>query len=112
MKNLKIKTGALVLLIALLSTVLVSCGGISGEYKASLLGQSVSYTFKGSSVEIDITLLGTVTTYEGKYKVDDDKITLTFDNEAEDAEKYEGTYTFEKGEDYIKIAGIEYTKVD
>ncbi len=112
MKNSAVKIAALAIVISALAVSLASCGWLSGKYEASLLGQSVCYTFKGSNVTIDITLLGTVTSLEGKYKIDGDKITLTFNNEEDDASSYEGTYTFEKGEDYIKIGVVKYTKVD
>jgi hypothetical protein len=58
-------------------------------------------------------VLGSVTkTVDGKYKVDDGKITLTFDNEDDDVKSYNGTFDFEEGEDYIKIGLITYTKAD
>ena len=99
---------------------LASCGKmLSGTYsaKTELFGQSVetSYTFKGNKViaEVKATVLGNVETEskEGKYSIDGDEITFTFE---EDGEEKTETYTFEKGEDgdtkFIKIAGVQYNK--
>lgn len=108
-KNI-IRVSALALVIIMLTAVLASCGGPSGTYEAEVLGQKLSYTFKGSKVTIKLTLLGTVTSFEGKYKVDGDEITFTFEDD--DAEEYSGTKTFEQGDDYIKIGTFKYTKVD
>lgn len=109
MKKTVIKLTALAMVVIMMAAVLASCGGPSGEYEASLLGQSVSYTFKGSKVTIKATILGTVTTFEGKYKIADDEITITM-NDKDGSDSYGGTYTFEKGDDYVKIGGIQYTK--
>lgn len=108
-KNI-IRVSALALVIIMLTAVLASCGGPSGTYEAEILGQGLSYTFKGSKVTIKVKLLGTVNSFAGKYKVDGDEITFTFEDD--DAEKYSGTMTFEQGDDYIKIGGVKYTKAD
>ena len=82
-------------------------GGIIGD----ALNSGVEYTFKGSKVSIDVTLLGKVNTFEGKYSIKDDEITFTFEDD--DAEKYSGTQTFEKLDNgNVKIGGIEYKKVE
>lgn len=107
MKNI-VRIAAVALVIVMLAATLASCGGLSGTYETGLLGQTVAYEFKGSKVTITVTLLGTVNSIEGKYKVSGDEITFEFDDD--DADKYEGTFTFEKGDDYIKIAGVKYNK--
>jgi len=95
---------------------LVACGNIlNGTYsdKTEFMGQSVetSYTFKGKNVTIEVkTVLGGKVeseSIEGTYKIDGDEITFTLE---EDGETKTETFTFEKGDDYIKIAGIKYTK--
>jgi hypothetical protein len=51
--------------------------------------------------------------FEGKYEIaenDDGSMEITIALESEDDEIKSGTYTFEEGEDYIKIAGIQYNK--
>lgn len=107
-KNI-IRLSALALVTIMLVALLASCGGPSGTYEATVLGQSMSYTFKGGNkVAIKVTLLGTVTTFEGKYKISGDEITFTFEDS--EAKSYNGTMTFEQGDDYVKIGEIKYTK--
>ena len=113
---------AVVLVAVMLCMTLASCGKkLSGTYEpntGSILGgigdalnSGVEYTFSGSKVTIEVSVLGSVETFEGKYSIDDDKITFEFDDE--DAEKYNETVTFEELENgNIKLAGIEYKKVD
>lgn len=108
MKNI-VRIAAVALVIVMLAATLASCGGLSGTYETGLLGQTVAYEFKGSKVTIKVTLLGTVNSIEGKYKISGDEITFEFDDD-DDADKYEGTFTFEQGDDYIKIAGVKYNK--
>ena len=49
---------------------------------------------------------------EGKYSIKDDQITITFEGDDKDAKAFNGTFDFEKGDDYIKIGGVKYTKAD
>ena len=113
MKKTFVRITSMTVVVVLLAVALVSCGGLSGKYEsASLLNSSIAFTFKGSKVTLDITVLGTVSSVEGTYKIDGDKITLTYDSDNEEADKYEGSFSFEKGEDYIKIGGVKYTKAD
>ena len=101
---------ACALLVGCLFT-LASCGGVSGSYTAEveILGQggSTTYDFHGSKVDIitKTKILGSVNTetVEASYKVSGDEITIK-------TESGENTYTFEKGDGYIKIAGIQYNK--
>lgn len=124
MKNTFIKLLAVALVAVMLVATLVSCGkSLSGAYSSevSLLGQSwdVTYTFKGSKVEVvsKTTLLGNVNSTEitGTYDInenDNGKLEITFDFEEETTLFKDGTYTLEQGEDYIKIAGVKYKKAD
>ena len=117
-----IKLVSWLLVVATLCLAFASCGKrLSGSYEAEaeVLGQSasVTYTFSGKkvSVEAKTVLLGTVNSevYEGTYEITEDKdgkmeITLTFETEGDSVKS--GTFTFEEGEDFIKIGGIKYTK--
>ena len=105
-KNI-IKVAALSLVIVMLSVILASCGGLSGTYE----GIGLEYTFKGSKVSIQVNALGVNIgdPIEGTYNISGDKITLTFADE-EGADKYSGTFDFEKGDDYIKIGIAKYNK--
>lgn len=101
---------------------LASCGNKpSGKYQAKLeiLGQSTTttYDFKMNKVivTVETEVLGNINTEtsEYKYKVnkkDDGTLTIDLTGEVEGEEKT-NTYTYEKGDDYIKIAGIQYNKV-
>lgn len=110
-----------VLLVGCMFT-LASCGNKpSGAYEATVevLGQKVTttYDFGGKKVEITIktTVLGSVNTEtsEAKYEINEtsDGLEITFITEVDGEEKSQ-TYTYEKGDGYIKIGGVEYTKVD
>ncbi len=120
-KSIRIIAVALVAVMLCLS--LAACGKkLSGTYEpaatsggilggiADALNTGVEYTFKGSKVTIEVTLAGNVTTFEGKYSIDDDKITFEFEDE--DAKTYAGTQTFEELDSgNIKIGGVEYKEV-
>jgi hypothetical protein len=107
---------ALALVFALACCALASCG-LSGTYKnngAWGLG-ATELEFSGSKVTIT---MGDVEA-TGKYEIDDDKITITLDNAGDDSiswsdvlNGFNGTHSFEKGEDYIKIGSTKYTKAD
>ena len=103
------KIMALALVAIMLCTALVSCGKkLSGEYEATFLGSGIVLEFKGNKVTYTAKAAGAeVASVEGTYKIEDDKITLTFeaekDSEEKAAEEMSGTFDFEEGEDYIKI---------
>ncbi len=122
MKNF-LRSVSLVLVLVTVCLSLASCGkSISGSYtaEAELFGLKgeTTYTF-GAFGKVTrthkATVAGKVTTTEaeGKYKIEKDgdkmEITLTFEDDK--GEKVENTYTFEKGEDSIKIGLVEYKKV-
>lgn len=111
---------ACVLLVGCICT-LASCGkSLSGAYEADLAVVEVTYDFKASG-KVVLTLepiIGNEMSFEGTYEFNDDgdKITIAFDGEDEDAEKYAGTMSFAEGEEdgdaYIKLSGVKYEKVD
>ena len=106
-----VKVISLALALVTLVCVFASCGTkLSGTYSAEAFGTGVSYEFKGSKVTVSFKLLGQSESIEGTYKIKDDEITFTFDSDDKEAKEYSGTFDFEKGDDYIKIEGVKYTK--
>lgn len=120
---------ALALVAVMLCLALTACGKtISGTYEPvvvkdggildSIAGaisdatdSSLTYTFSGSKVTVEVTAFGKVESFEGKYSIKDGKITLEFENE--DAEDYNGTFTFEELDSgNIKIGSVEYRPVE
>ncbi len=124
MKKRIIKLAAVMLAVLMMTCMFASCAKkLSGSYQsdASFLGQgmNVTYTFSGSKFEATnkITFLGQVTSDEvsGTYEIleyDDGSMEIKLDFEEETSTFHDGTYTFEQGEDYIKIAGIKYNKLE
>lgn len=121
MKNtIRVVALALVMVIAL--GVLASCGNtLSGEYSAEFLGTGTTFEFKGKDVKLKVIVATIeVASVDGTYSIKDDKITFDFiDEEKVDNDKAKdilaqlnGTFDFEKGDGYIKIAGTKYTVVD
>jgi len=107
------KVLALAIVVAMACLALASCGGLSGKYKLDALVGGATYEFKGNKVTITAEVLGFEKSFEGKYKLvkdgDAQKIEFTFENS--DAKEYACTFSFEKGEDYIKIGGVRYKAV-
>ena len=108
------KVLALVLVAAMLCIALASCG-LSGTYKNSGIFGLGATELKFSGSKVTITMGDVEAT--GKYEIDGDKITITLDNANDGAASWEdilnafnGTKSFEKGDDYIKIGGTKYTK--
>ena len=114
MKKTFIKIMALALVLVTMVCFLAACGTrLSGKYSAEVWNTGVTYEFKGSKVFITLKVAGfSGDAVEGKYEIKDDKITFTFETDKTDVKKYEGSFDFEKGDDYIKIAGVKYEKVD
>ena len=109
-----------VLVCVLLLGCVLSLGSCSkllyGKYELDAAVASVTYDFKITTVEITYELLGQEVTLEGDFKIAENEkgeleITFTFENE-EEAKEYAGTFSFEKGEDYVKIGGVKYNKVE
>ncbi len=110
-KNVKVL--AVVMAALMLCLALTSCGKkLSGTYSMEALGTGAELNFKGSKVTITVKVFGQYgDPVEGKYSIDGDKITFEFESEDEDVEKYDGTFDFEEGEDYIKIGTFgKFTK--
>ena len=110
-KSVRILAVALALL--MVTFVFASCGKtLKGTYSAEIVGTGVEMTFEGKNVTITLKALGMeVGSSTGTYKIDDDKITLTFDSDNDKVAAYDGTFDFEEGEDYIKIGTFgKFTK--
>ena len=125
MKRTFVKALALTLIVVMMLCTFAGCGKKveAGSYSGELemLGQSwkVTYTFKGNKVEAEnkITFLGKVNTVTstGTYELvenDDGTMEITFEFEKESDTFKNGTVTFEQGEDYIKLAGVQYNLAD
>lgn len=123
MKKTFVKILSLALIAVMMVCVFTGCAKKvpSGSYSAELeaMGQSwkVTYTFKGGKVEAEnkITFLGKVNTETstGTYEIkenDDGTMEITFDFEEETSAFKDGTVIYEEGEDFIKLAGVKYTK--
>jgi len=116
MKVLKITS--VVLVAVMLCVCLAGCGyTLSGTYEA--LGGAASLIFKGNKVTLKLTsLIGSATTIDGTYEIDEEAGTITFtwdtenDEEADAAEDYSGTLEFSenKEEGTIKIGIFTFTK--
>ena len=112
MKKTTVRIFAAVMAILLVTLTLAACGAtLSGTYSAEVAGTGKTYAFKGNKVTVSYKFLGTeVYSYDGTYKIEDDKITITIDSEDKDAKDLKGTFDFEKTDDGIKIGVIEYKK--
>ena len=107
------KVLALAIVVAMACLALASCGGLSGKYELDAFVASATYEFKGNKVTLTAEVGGFEKSFEGKYKLvkdgDAQKIEFTFEDK--DAEKYTGSFSFEKGDGYIKIGGVKYKAV-
>ena len=111
---------ALVIAALMICLSLTACGKkLSGEYKldATVAGSGAvtTYSFSGSKVTITVEtkVLGAITNtfeIEGKYTIEDDKITFEFKDEDDDSKKYNGEFDFKETQDGIKIGIVEYKK--
>ena len=124
MKKTLFKLSAFILAAIMMTSMFTSCAMVlSGSYKsdASFLGQglNVTYTFKGLKFTATnkITIFGVVTSDEvtGTYEIvkcADGSYEIELDFDEETATFRDGTYTFEDGDGYIKIAGVKYNRVE
>ena len=114
---------AVVMALLMVTLVFAACGKtLKGKYSADFLGTGTTLEFSGKNVRltVTVTLLGEIAAVEGTYTIEDDKITFDFVDEeqvendkAKDVlSKFTGTVDFEEGDDYIKIGGVKYEKVD
>ncbi len=120
-KSVRILAVAMALLMVMV--VLASCGKtLKGKYSADFLGTGTTMEFDGKNVRlaVTVTLIGEVAAIEGTYTIKDDKISFDFVDEDEITNekakavlaKFSEPVSFEEGDDYIKIAGVKYNKVD
>ena len=107
-----VKLMALALVLVMTLAILASCGKtLSGTYEAAMIGTGAELAFKGSKVTITVKAFGAeLGSAEGKYSIDGDKITFTFETEDDDVKAYNGTFDFEEGENYIKVGLTKYEK--
>ena len=117
---------AVAMVAVMLCLALASCGNtLKGEYAATveLLGVETGkkMEFDGKNVTVKYVLANVeVATVDGTYSIKDDKITFDFvdetDVENKDAKAFlaelKGEVSFEKGDDYIKVGGVKYEKVE
>ena len=111
----------------LLCALLVSClfvlsacaPKLSGSYQADMVAVKITYAFE-SNGKMTLTmdpLIGGNISLEGTYEINEDtnEITISLNSDNADANKYAGTFSFAQGtegdNEYIKINGIQYTKI-
>lgn len=113
MKKTFVKVISLALALVTLTCLFASCGTkLSGKYEASVSGTGTVLEFKGSKVEISIKVGGKYSDpIKGEYKIEDDKITLEFEDKNLVTAIIGGTSDFEKTDDGIKIGIFTFTKV-
>lgn len=117
------KTVRMLALVMALATVLclfAACGTtLSGTYASEEeFGSNLTMEFKGKKVTFMFKVLGQeLPEFEGTYTIEDDEITFEFDEDDIDndivramVEELTDSVDFEKGKDYIKIAGVKYEK--
>ncbi len=101
-----------------LAFTLVSCAKtLSGSYSTGGDALRTTYTFSGKkyTMEIKTNILGSINTetVTGTYEItenDDGTMEIAMTTTVNEEEKT-STYTFEEGEDYIKIGLVKYEKV-
>ena len=120
-----VKVLAVVMTMILLCLACTSCakklsGSYKGEINVLVASYEVVYEFSGSKVTVTRQVESIIgdsdpVVLEGKYEItedDDGELKIEFTYETEDDVVKGGKFDFEEGEDYIKIAGIKYSKVD
>ena len=118
-----LKVLSLVMVAAMLCITLASCGKtISGKYEndatAFNTGVVTTYEFSGKKVTLTVetkaagATVGDPLVVEGKYSIEDDKITFEFEGDEDDTKEYSQTFDFEEGDDYIKIGVVKFEKVE
>lgn len=115
MKNF-VRVMSVMLVVAMLAVTLVACGGVpSGTYvngDTEYTKTYTQYTFKGSKVTFTSYAFGNkveAASYEGKYKVDGDEITFTWEDS--EGKEQSNTVTYAENEDgSLKIGMLTYEK--
>ena len=117
-----VKVLALVMALVTVACLFVSCGPISGTYVVEGAEDAGELKFSGKNVTMTTKEGEETYTLKGTYELNDekDKITFTFDADKSEGEGVEEAVKFmnellkevpfEKGDDYIKIAGTKYVK--
>ncbi len=107
MKKNILRVTALAVLLVMAVAVLASCGSkLSGTYVRDD-SDAVSLTFKDDKVSAEGKILGVSLKVEGTYKIEKDKITISF---GDDKFKLGGEKSFAKDGKTITIDGVKYTK--
>ncbi len=83
-------------------------GSLSGTYEYEAYGTTITYTFSDTYVTESATYNGETTTTTGTYEIDGD--TLIFTTTYENGSTDRLSYSFEKGDDYIVIEGLTFTR--
>ena len=108
MKKTCIRGLSVCLVLVVLGTALVSCGGkLSGTYENNTFGLVTTYTFSGNKYTrtmIGLSVYDTGLTVSGTYRISGGTIYLTSDSGAEEE------LTFSKSGKTIYIAEMEYIK--
>lgn len=118
------KVLTVVLAVTLLCFVFASCaetlsGTYTGEVNFGIGKASAEYKFSGSKVTITYEggLFGFSGSHEleGTYEINEKEdgsktMTITISTDDSNASKFSGTHSYEKGDGYIKLDGIQYNK--
>ena len=118
MKKTVIKIVAVLMIAIVACAALASCSKkLSGEYylgDKTITKSYTTYVFSGSKVAVSVYLLGNKVgddSFEGKYSIKDDEITITW-KDAE-GEEHSTTQTFVENDDgSIKIGVLTYKKAE
>ena len=109
-KTISIALAACMLVMCMFA--LTSCSGLSGTYENEILGTKTTYKFGafGKYTKTVDSPIGEDEVVEGKYEISDDGNEIIFIYEDEEGEEFRLPVSFEKGDGYIKIAGVEFKK--
>ena len=117
-----VKLTAVALVVVILALCFASCGKVisgsySGEIDLALVKYEVVYSFSGNNVTVTRqvkSIIGNTdpVTIEGTYEIVDGETgtQIKFTYKTEDTVVKGGTFDFEEGDGFIKIAGVQYNK--
>ncbi len=117
-----VKLTAVALVVVILTLCFASCaktisGSYGGEINLGLVKYEVVYSFSGNNVTVTRQVKSIVgntdpVTIEGTYEIVDGETgtQIKFTYKANDDVVKGGTFDFEEGDGFIKIAGIQYNK--
>ena len=98
MKN-AMKALVLVLCVAMMVSIFTACGDVSGEYTNETTNTTFDFSTFGNKVTKTTINGGKTTTEEFTYELNEEGTEITFT----DADGDSSTWSFEQGEDYIKM---------